>query len=56
MLNRREDGKLTLKSLDLQIFLGDLFEKCKTEREVEWLQGEVTACVEIVADDKREEL
>ena len=37
MLKRKEDGKLRLSALDLEIFMGDLFEKCKTVHEVEWL-------------------
>lgn len=37
MLKRKENGKLYLSTLDLEIFMGDLFEKCKTVHEVEWL-------------------
>ena len=33
MLKRNENGKLSLSSIDLQIFIGALFEKCKTENE-----------------------
>ena len=40
-----EVEKLVLNSLDLQIFLGDLFEKCEDGHEIMWLQ-----------DERREEL
>ena len=55
MLDRREDGKLRLNSLDLQIFLGDIFVKCKNEHEVEWLQEQVSSCVEGIAEERLNE-
>lgn len=56
MLSRNENGKLVLKSLDLQIFLGDLFEKCENEHEIEWLQNQITECTECIAEERKEEL
>lgn len=35
MLNRDSEGKLMLNSLDLEIFLDDLFHRCKNKHEVE---------------------
>ena len=56
MLNRNENGKLALNSLDLQIFLGDLFGKCKNEHEIGWLKEEITGITECIADERSEEL
>ncbi|WP_159449964.1 hypothetical protein [Clostridium massiliodielmoense] len=56
MLERNEKGKLFLKSLDLQIFLGDLYAKCKTEHEVEWVQEQLEDAVECLARERMEEL
>lgn len=56
MLERTEKGKLKLNSLNLQIFLGDLFEKCEDEHEIEWLQNQIIECTECIADERREEL
>lgn len=52
----RKDGKLNFKSLDCQIFLGDLYEKCKNEHEVEWLQDALTECVDCIAEERLQEL
>jgi hypothetical protein len=52
----RKDGKLRLQSLDLQIFLADLYAECKNEHEVEWLQDALTECVEGEAEERLEEL
>jgi hypothetical protein len=56
MLSRSEKGRLILNSLDLQIFLGDLFEKCEDEHEIRWLQDEITGVTDCIADERREEL
>ena len=51
MLQRSLKGNLTLNSLDMQIFLGDLFYKCKTLQEVQWLEGELQTMVECMAEE-----
>jgi hypothetical protein len=56
MLKRNEKGKLLLKSLDLDIFIGDLFAKCDTEKEIEWLQEQLQSCTECRAEERIEEL
>ena len=53
---KRVDGKLELKSLDLMIRLGDLFENCKTEQEIEWLLQEIVESAEVVAEEALDEL
>lgn len=52
----RVNGKLELKSLDLMIKLGDLFENCKTEREIDWLLQQIIESAEIVAEEVLDEL
>jgi len=56
MLSRKENGKLSLEYPELQKFLSDLFEKCKTEIEVTWLSEQISDYTEAVADDRVEDL
>lgn len=41
MLKRNSVGRLSLNSIDLQIFLCDLFELCDNVDEVMWLQDQI---------------
>ncbi|MEY8001562.1 hypothetical protein AB8U03_15440 [Clostridium sp. Mt-5] len=52
----RKNGKLAFNCLDAQIFLGDMFAKCKNEHEVEWVQEQLKDCVEGIAEERLEEL
>lgn len=56
MLERTENGKLKMNTLDLDIFYSGLFEKCNNERELDWLQEQLQGCLENKADERREEL
>lgn len=56
MLDRREDGKLVFRELDFKILAGDMFEKCKTMREKEWLEEQLTGCIEVCAEEREDEL
>jgi hypothetical protein len=56
MLSRNKDGKLVLKSLDLEIFIGDMFGKCKNQHEIDWLQEQLSSCVECSADERTNEI
>ncbi|MBS5822422.1 MAG: hypothetical protein KID00_00945 [Clostridium argentinense] len=56
MLNRNEKGKLEFKSLDMQIFISDLFAECKTEKEINWVEEQLQAIVECSAEERLEEL
>ena len=47
---------MKFNSLDFQIFVGDILEKCKTEEEVEFLREEMTGIVEGNCDERLEEL
>ena len=51
---KRKNGTLALNHLDLEIFLGELFLKCKTEEEIDWLQKEISETVDLIADEARE--
>lgn len=55
-MSDRLDGKLRLQSLNLQIFFGDMFAKCKNEHEVEWVQEQLQGHVEGTAEERLEEL
>lgn len=52
MISRNEKGKLVMQSLDMEIFIGELFEKCQTEHEVEWVQKELTGTIDTIADER----
>ena len=53
MLNRKRNGTLSLKHLDLEVFLGELFFKCNSEEEIDWLQKEISETVDAIADEAR---
>ncbi|MCC0670433.1 MULTISPECIES: hypothetical protein [unclassified Clostridioides] len=50
MLNRDNTGELLLNKLDLEIFLSDLFFKCKNENELEWLEQTILDYIDLVKD------
>ena len=56
MLKRKGNGKLSLSILDLEIFMGDLFEQCKTIHEIEWLSEQLQGCAEVIRDERTTEL
>ena len=56
MLNRNEDGKLVLSAFDLTILISELYEKCNTKEEIEWLQNELSSRVECEAENRDEEI
>lgn len=53
MLNRNRNGTLSLKHLDLEIFLGELFLKCKSEEEIDWLKEEISETVDLISHEAR---
>jgi hypothetical protein len=56
MLSRNENGKLKFKSLDFEIFIGDLYAECNTEKEIEWLQEQLQPIIEGLAEERLEEI
>lgn len=56
MLSRIEGGRLSLQSLDLKIFLGDVFAVCQTQKEIEWVAEQIKSCVDLIADERSDEL
>lgn len=52
----RKNGQLCMQSLDVQIMIGDMFEACKNEHEVEWLQEQLLSIVECIGEERLEEL
>lgn len=55
ILNRNENGKLKINTLDLQIFFGDLFEICNSEEEINFVLNNIIECAECIADEIMEE-
>lgn len=56
MIRRTEKFGLAIKHLDMQIFFGEMFEICKKESEIEWLQENLQSYVERAAEEATLEL
>ena len=54
MVERNVNGKLVLKSLDLEIFLGEMFLKCNTDEEIEWLQEQISETLDVIVDEAKD--
>ena len=54
MVERNVNGKLVLKSLDLEIFLGEMFLKCNTDEEIEWLQEQISEVLDVIVDEAKD--
>ena len=54
MVKRNVNGKLVLKSLDLKIFLGEMFLECNTDEEVEWLQEQISEALDVIVDEAKD--
>lgn len=52
----RENGKLKLDSLDMEIFIGDLFAKCNKEKEINWLEEQLQSMIEYLAEERMNEI
>lgn len=47
---------MKIDSLGLQIYFGDLYDGCKNENEVYWLKEQLESMVEVIAEERLEEL
>ena len=56
MLNRNEKGSLVFRQLDFSVFIGEMFDKCKTEKEVNWLQEQLSETIECSAEERLDEI
>lgn len=56
ILSRNEKGDLELNSLDLEIFLGELFMECNTQKEIDWLSEQLQDFIVCISEDREEEL
>ena len=54
MVERNVNGKLVLKSLDLEIFLGEMFLQCNTDEEIEWLQEQISEALDVIVDEAKD--
>lgn len=53
---RRKDGGLSVKSLDIQIFFVDLYQIAKTKEEIEWISEQIEGINEIISEEATEHL
>lgn len=56
MVVRNNEDRLVFQSLDFEITLGDMFMKCKNVREAQWLADQLRGAVEVICDEKIEEI
>ena len=56
MLKRDENGRLGLDSFGFELFIDDLFDKCKNVEELEWLGERMMEIIEYREDVFEEEL
>ena len=54
MVERNVNAKLVLKPLDLEIFLGEMFLKCNTDEEIEWLQEQISEVLDVIVDEAKD--
>lgn len=47
---------MKINTLDLEIMFGDIFEKCKTEDELDWAKEQIEGALETAYDDMLLEL
>lgn len=56
IVERIENGNLKINTLDLQILIGDMFELCKNEHEVEFISENIIGTVENISEERLEEI
>lgn len=56
IVERTENGKLKINTLDLEILIGDMFDLCKNEHEVDFVIDAITGAVEIISEEMLDEL
>jgi hypothetical protein len=54
LITRNERGKLKFNTLEMEIMFDDLFDICKNQDEIEWLQEQLQSYVEGAANEKIE--
>lgn len=55
-IKRNERNKLELKLLDFQVMIGEIFEKCENQVEVEWVKEQLESVVEVCSEERIEDL
>lgn len=53
---KRKNGRLTINTLDLQIFLGELYLNCETEEEIDFLHENILGYNDLCADERMDEI
>ena len=47
---------MTINTLDLEIMFGDIFEECKTEKDMEWAKYQIDGVLECAYEDRLSDL
>ena len=56
MVVRDDKDKLVFQNLDFEIMLGDMFMKCRSVKEAQWLSERLQNEVEIICKEKIDEI
>ena len=56
MVVRDDKDKLVFQNLDFEIMLGDMFMKCRSVKEAQWLAERLQNEVEIICKEKIDEI
>jgi|GEM_PF-4447510 len=55
MLSRKKDGKLFLDTLEFDIYLDNMFDKCENNKEIDWLSEQLIGSVEKITNERQED-
>lgn len=55
-IEKTESGRICLGTLSLEIFIGEIFEVCDNEEQIEFVKENLIDIIECVADERLEEL
>jgi hypothetical protein len=55
-IEKTKSGRICLGTLSLEIFIGEIFEVCDNEEQIEFVKENLIDIIECVADERLEEL
>ena len=55
-IEKTENGRICLGTLSLEIFIGEIFEVCDNEEQIEFVKENLIDIIECVADERTEEI
>lgn len=56
IFERKSNGKIICNAIELEILMLDLLDTAKDEEECEWIREQIDDCLDLVFDEKVEEL